>query len=135
MNEVTTVYTMTFDGGDACLDFINSGYDRKIGTITERLHAYQDLLILVERLTLFDENVLNNLKGLALANEKEAEIVLNTTRQLRALLYQLFESIAQQGTGKLEDHIVSELNWAFQQALQFKVLSVDRGEVQFKFNY
>ena len=134
MQEVTTVYKMTFDGGDVCLDFINSGYDREAGVITERLHSYGNLLTLVERLGLFDQAVLSYLSELALTNEAEAATALDTTRKLRGLLYQLFESITQQTTGKLEDHVVSELNRAFQQALQFKVLSLGPGDVQFNFD-
>ncbi|MDR6944789.1 CGNR zinc finger domain-containing protein [Mucilaginibacter pocheonensis] len=134
MNEITTIHTMTFDGGDVCFDFINSGYDRKKGVITERLHSYQDLLTLVERLALFDEITLKNLKEFALVNEREAEKALNKTLNIRTLLYQLFEGIALKLTQKFEQRILTELNFTFAEALQFKGISVEGDRVQFTFN-
>ena len=134
MNPVTTVHTMTFDGGIACFDFINSGYDRNRGVITERLHTYDDLLTLVKRLKLFDENTVANLKKLALADENATNTALDRTRQIRSLLYQLFEGIALQQTEKMDQRLLEETNLVFAEALQFKVLAADVNQLRFKFD-
>lgn len=134
MSEITTVYTMTFDGGNACFDFINSGYDRNKGVITERLNFYDDLLTLVKRLALFDDNTLRGLEKKALTDENATKKALDSTRKIRTLLYRLFESIAQQHSKKMELQLLKEANLLFAEALQFKVLMLDTHELQFRFD-
>ncbi|RFM26821.1 CGNR zinc finger domain-containing protein [Deminuibacter soli] len=113
MKTITTVETMTLDGGTACLDFINSGYDREHGVVVERLHSYEDLLVLAGRIDLLEPAILKTLhrqvsKSPALANK-----ALAFARQARVLLYQLF-------TG--ETDMLPEVNTLFADALRYRVL-------------
>ncbi|OOQ60417.1 CGNR zinc finger domain-containing protein [Mucilaginibacter pedocola] len=94
MTKLSTSKTMTLDGGNPCLDFVNSGYDREPGIITERLHTYQDLLILSQRLGLVDEEYFKNLSGLAAQKEIDAADALENAREVRDRLYQAFSRIA-----------------------------------------
>ena len=72
MSEITTAETMTLDGGDPSLDFVNSGYDRKPGVLAERLHTYSDLIILSSRLGIVDQKMSQTLKGQAEIDPKHA---------------------------------------------------------------
>jgi len=133
MNKVSTVSTMTLDGGAVCLDFVNSGYDREKDVIVERLHTFEDLLTLTGRLQLFSEAVLNDFKKQASANEVEARRTLNAARRARELLYRLFAGLAQRQPGRLAKQELAELNRLFARAMQFKIVTVEGNGLQFSF--
>lgn len=134
MHRVSTVSTMTLDGGVDCLDFVNSGYDLQKEVITERLHSFEDLLILAERLELFDKNTIQALRIKARANEQEAVAVLKAAHSVRGLLYWLFAGLAQDPVEKIDRNLLKEVNRLFTEAMQFKLLD-DSGQKKLQFSF
>jgi len=124
---------MTLDGGVACLDFVNSGYDREYGVVTERLNSYEDLMILIERLQLFDTNYLDMLKSKARQSPELATEALMFARNIRQKLYCLFSGIAPQNIAEADQGIITDLNRLFAEAHRFDVLSVNGKDVEFSF--
>jgi len=124
---------MTLDGGVACLDFVNSGYDREYGVVTERLNSYEDLMILIERLQLFDTNYLDTLKSKARQSPELATEALMFARNIRQKLYCLFSGIAPQNIAEADQGIITDLNRLFAEAHRFDVLSVNGKDVEFSF--
>jgi predicted RNA-binding Zn ribbon-like protein len=83
---------VTFEmiGGRTCLDFVNTGSQRREGPFREKLGSYDDLLswaIQAEQLT---ENEAADLRRLAAASPAEAEAVLERGRALREAIYRVF---------------------------------------------
>ena len=124
---------MTLDGGVACLDFVNSGYDREYDVITERLSSYEDLMILIERLQLFDTNYLDTLKSKARQSPELATEALMFARNIRQKLYCLFSGIAQQNIAEADQGLITYLNELFAEAHRFDVLSVNGKNIEFSF--
>jgi predicted RNA-binding Zn ribbon-like protein len=89
MNDISTAKTMTLDGGDPSLDFVNSGYDRLSGVVTERLHSYSDLILLSGRLGIIDEELTTSLLNEAKAHPDKAESALNKAKLLRNSIYEI----------------------------------------------
>lgn len=109
MAVVRTIETMTLDGGIACLDFANSGYD--IGEKpVERLHTYEDLVTLSKRLGLFPLSYLQRLSRYASAHQKEATEALHRSLQLRDAIFELFEALAHKRIGHLKKETLALLN-------------------------
>jgi predicted RNA-binding Zn ribbon-like protein len=133
MSKLSTVSTMSLDGGDACLDFVNSGYDRDKGIVTERLHSYDDLLILTGRLALFNQAHLDALKKEALKSQKAAEQAMLFARDCRQKLYDVFTAVAQRRLDQLDPEVVTDLNQLFVKALRFDLLQINKNELQFSF--
>jgi len=120
---ISTVATMTLDGGEPCLDFVNSGYDRERALVTERLHSYADLLLLADRLTLFEETYLKKLRAQGLAEPEKAGQTLRSARKIRELLYRLFSGIAMDGGRSLAGGFLKEVDQLFQRALRYRILA------------
>jgi len=85
---------MQLDGGVACLDFINSGYDTEKEVIVERLHTYTDLLLLAERLSLVSHSMSKELAKRSENNKIKAKQVLITARKAREVMFEIFSQIA-----------------------------------------
>ena len=98
---------MTLDGGAPCLDFVNSGYDREKDVPAERLHIYDDLLVLAERTGLFDKANIDSLKKTARASGKDAAAALLFARGCREKLYSLFAALARNSAGHLNPEILA----------------------------
>ncbi len=132
---VTDVSTMTLDGGVECLDFVNSGYDLQKDVVCERLHSYDDLLILLERLNIFDANCLASLNVKAEANQNDAENALQSAREIRGLLYSLFAGIATKSHKKSADNLLRQINDLFLDAFRYKQLVIHDGHLHFSFQW
>lgn len=130
---MTTVHTMTLDGGAPCLDFVNSGFDREKGVVTERLHSYEDLLTLAERLDIPDSVYLGTLKNKAAMSKKDAELALTFARDCRLKLYSLFASLAQGQAAKLGKTALTNLDQLFAEAHSHRLLSVSGDDLKFSF--
>ncbi|WCT13451.1 CGNR zinc finger domain-containing protein [Mucilaginibacter jinjuensis] len=131
MNQISTVTTMTLDGGVSCLDFVNSGYDREKDVVAERLHTYDDLLILSARLELFDGRTVARLKAAAKNEPDTAEKALQSAKEIREMLYQLLIGHGRNISSKSDLEILDQANHLFIQALQFRVLRRDNGGIKF----
>lgn len=94
MSKSKNIRTITFDGGCLCFDFINTVEDRTEASPKEYLKEYNDLLVLFERLELFDKQQLSSLKTYADRHVVEAGVVLTEAITLRENLYQLFAALA-----------------------------------------
>jgi predicted RNA-binding Zn ribbon-like protein len=133
MNSISTVNTMTLNGGTAFLDFINSGYDRELGVVTERLHSYEDLLTLTERLDLFEKPYMDTLRNKAVNSKKDAEDALKISLNYREKLYKLFAAIAQQQVDQLDLSVIADLNQLFAEALRIYILEITGTVLKFSF--
>ncbi|WP_162618574.1 CGNR zinc finger domain-containing protein [Pedobacter yulinensis] len=90
MLTLSTAATMTLDGGNVCLDFINSGYHQLETDEAERLHTYADFLLLARRLDLISASWHDDLLQLATQHPQKAAAVLSKARKIRTALYNLF---------------------------------------------
>jgi len=124
MTGLSTIHTMTLDGGIACLDFVNAGYDIQKNVMTERVHSYDDLLILAGRLYLLDKGLLARLKAQALSNNEDAGKALAAARDARRVMYDIFSAIALDQLGEVDPHQLFLLNQLFAEALPFRKLAV-----------
>ena len=97
MAKVSTVTQMDLSGGAACLDFVNTALELDVPV--ERLHRYQDLLILTRRLGLLDAATLARLEQLAEADPKRADWVLYQAREVRQSMLVVFAALVK---GELE---------------------------------
>lgn len=95
MAKTTTILEMDLAGGAACLDFVNTALDEKVRV--ERLHNYDDLLILAGRTKLLSEELLGELAALASEVPDEALKILMKARQVRESMLEIFIGLA---TGK-----------------------------------
>lgn len=105
-----TIANMTLDGGIACLDFVNSGYDTEKDTIVERLHDYSDLLRLSERLSLLNKEKIESLRILSTIHIEEGEGVLALAREVRQVLFKVFTALATGTLDKLSQEVLKAFN-------------------------
>ncbi|GAA3958573.1 hypothetical protein GCM10022246_10150 [Pedobacter ginsengiterrae] len=133
MNKLSTVKTMTFDGGADCLDFINSGYHAERDIVVEKLHSYDDLLILSERLDLLTSQHLHCLTLKAATNPEEAKAALIKTLEARKLLYNIFAGLAARPQKNTEQLILDQVNALFSDALKYRRLIFENGNLIFSF--
>ncbi|RIV27717.1 hypothetical protein DYU11_05295 [Fibrisoma montanum] len=104
MAKVTTITEMDLTGGAACLDFVNTALNFDVPV--ERLHTYNDLLVLTRRLSLLDDDTLAALERLAEDNTGQAERVLGKARQVRQSMLTVFSALVK---GNSEDVTASAL--------------------------
>lgn len=88
----STVETMGLEGGEPCLDFVNTASGRSRGPLREKLRGYGDLVTIAERV-----GVVNGAEGerLRAATTSEtaadaAESVLERAKALREAIFRLF---------------------------------------------
>ena len=91
MAKLTTIAEMDLVGGAACLDFVNTALEFDVPV--ERLHSYQDLLILTRRLLLLDADTLAGLERLAEADPGQAARVLIKAHQARQSMLDVFAAL------------------------------------------
>ena len=125
MSEISNVATMTLDGGNPALDFVNSGYDREPGKIAERLHDYGDLLTLSSRLGLMDQEMFGTLKLEAEVHPKHAASVLVKAKKLRKALYDIVNVGSALQRGGLGEEAVRVFNEYLGEALKYKEVATD----------
>jgi predicted RNA-binding Zn ribbon-like protein len=133
MIKLSTVSSMTLDGGATVLDFINSGYDREQEVITERLNSYDDLLILSERLHLFEPGELQQLKAMAKEKVQEAQDALLRVLQTRELLYRLFYSLPRDQ--QTDEELLTKINGLFAEAVPYRQINIRDNCSQFIFQW
>ncbi|MFD1140936.1 CGNR zinc finger domain-containing protein [Larkinella insperata] len=115
MANVSTITEMDLVGGAACLDFVNTALDLDVPV--ERLHTYQDLLMLVRRLSLLDEKTLADLERLARAEPEQAERVLSQARQVRSAMLATFNAMVKGELATLQASDLSTFNELISEAL------------------
>jgi predicted RNA-binding Zn ribbon-like protein len=130
MATVKTISEMKLDGGMACLDFINSGYDTEREVIVERLQTYSDLLILAERLTLFKKAGISALRKLAASEKVKAQQALETARKARKVMFEVFRAIAHENLEKLDKNILDAFNTYISSALASQAFTSSGGTLQ-----
>ena len=83
---------VTFEmvGGRTCLDFVNTGSQRRIGPFKEKLERYEDLLAWAVQAEQLTEAEAADLRATAAAAPAEAEAVLARARALREAIYRVF---------------------------------------------
>lgn len=87
---MTTVETMSLQGGAPCLDLVNTATNRTHGPLREKLRAYGDLVTLAERVGVLSPALGTALRAAADSSPKEAEMVLERARSLREVIYRVF---------------------------------------------
>ncbi|QNL51854.1 CGNR zinc finger domain-containing protein [Olivibacter sp. SDN3] len=110
MPTAKTIENMPLDGGIACLDFVNSGFDTEKDTIVERLRDYSDLLTLSERLSLLDKEKIGALRILSTTHIEEGERVLTVAREVRQVFFKVFTALATGMLDKLNQEILKAFN-------------------------
>ena len=115
MAKISTITEMDLTGGAACLDFVNTAleFDEPV----ERLHTYQDLLILTRRLDLLDADTLTALARLAQADPDQAAHVLGKARQMRQSMLSLFSALVKGELNDLTASVLSTFNGYVNEAL------------------
>ena len=115
MAKVSTIAEMDLTGGAACLDFVNTALNDELPV--ERLHSYNDLLLLIQRLSLLDTGTLTALKLLAEHDSGEAERVLLRAREVRQSMLPLFAALASGQLGQVTAQVVKSFNRHLKEAL------------------
>ncbi|GAB3543072.1 CGNR zinc finger domain-containing protein [Spirosoma fluminis] len=115
MAKVSTITEMDLTGGAACLDFVNTAleFDKPV----ERLHQYNDLLILTRRLALLDADTLSALEQLAQEEPEQAERVLSKARQLRQSMLILFTALVKEKLAEVPASTLKAFNGHINEAL------------------
>ena len=91
------VANMELVGGRPVVDFVNTLSDRALAAPLDRLARYDDLVLWCLREELIDQKEQGRLLRLAAAHPRKAAAALAAARQLRELLFQLFEASASGG--------------------------------------
>ncbi len=121
MGKVSTISEMDLVGGAACLDFVNTALNDELPV--ERLLSYDDLLILIQRLSLLDTDTLAALKQLAAQDLGQAESVLLKARAVRQSMLALFAGLANDQLGQITVQELLPFNGHIKEALGERVFS------------
>lgn len=124
MNKITTAETMTLDGGNPSLDFVNSGYDREPGRSAERLHSYDDLLILSSRLGIIDQKMLETLRDEATHHPKRAAGALANAKIFRKAFYEILLIRASSLATEVDKQSLEIFNNYLKEALKHRKISM-----------
>ena len=110
----SNIDTMTLSGGVACLDFVNTGLE--VDSIpVERLHCYDDILTMTERLSLMQSFDLLTLRNRSKADPLHAQNCLKRGIALREVLNRIFHFVADRNIQKISPKDITELNtWRLQ---------------------
>lgn len=83
---------VTFEmvGGRTCLDFVNTGSQRRNGPFREKLSTYEDLLTWAEQADQLSGPDAEVLRRKAAVEPAQAAVVLERARALREAIYQVF---------------------------------------------
>lgn len=108
-------------GGRTCLDFVNTGSQRRNGPFTEKLNSYEDLVRWAVAAGQLGEAEAAELRAAAAAEPTAAEAVLARGRKLREAVYRVFTALASgTGPGPEDLSLISEEN---ARAAGFRVLT------------
>src|SRR6187399_3077376 len=121
-NSVTQPFV--FIGGDPSLDLVNTVAWTRAGPLHERLTSYEALTRWTEGAGLLDRAAGASLRRLAQSRVHEARTVLTQTREIRAVLQQLFS--ARPGS-KTAVASLAAYNKSLRDALQWAQIRVARG--------
>jgi predicted RNA-binding Zn ribbon-like protein len=132
MPAVTTISEMDLDGGVACLDFINSGLNTNAGDEVERLHGYQDILILVKRLSLMEPRAIRALSAAAAIHPRKAQEILTKTLHLRHILHTIIGAIADNKVPQIDRSALNAFNDYISSALSTRRFAIGEGTLQWK---
>ncbi|MGO1245260.1 MAG: CGNR zinc finger domain-containing protein [Sphingobacteriaceae bacterium] len=130
---ITDIHQMTLSGEVACLDFVNSGLETDHVKV-ERLHHYDDLLVLTERLKLMRPVELLNLRKIAAADPDSASRCLGQALNLREALYQILNTIANSGSLEIDEKYLSIFNAWRGEALAAQVFSISDNRLKLGFS-
>ncbi|RZM30559.1 MAG: hypothetical protein EOO88_00235 [Pedobacter sp.] len=128
MKKISTVQTMTLDGGDPSLDFVNSGYDCQPGILAERLHEYADLLTLSLRVGLLQQDVIEVFSRYAKVHPAKAIDALEKTREVRGALYELLIGRINPEEISVDNFALDTFNRYLGEALRYRKVAVAGGE-------
>lgn len=124
MAKISTIAQMDLVGGAACIDFVNTALEHDLPV--ERLHTYDDLLVLIQRLSLLDEDIVVALKRLSNADSEQAEQALLKARQVREAIRNVVAALAGRQLPQLANQALAAFNGHTQEALckrEFKPLN------------
>jgi predicted RNA-binding Zn ribbon-like protein len=127
MAAISTIETMTLDGGMACLDLVNSGYDLLPGIITERMFSYADLLTLSSRLGILDQQEVAALSQLASKNSTQATKALNNLKKFREILYHVLVAMVHKKLPDLNKSALKDLNTYLAESIAHRELILGQG--------
>lgn len=126
--KISTITTMDLYGGSACLDFINSMLNEELPV--ERLHNYQDLLILARRLELLDKPTFSTLTRAAKKDPQEAVRVYEKALALRKSMLGVFQSIARGRFKQMPGMQLKTFNKFIQEALAQRQFVISGDQLQ-----
>ncbi|MGQ0815472.1 MAG: CGNR zinc finger domain-containing protein [Gemmatimonadota bacterium] len=83
---------VTFEmiGGRTCLDFVNTGSQRRVGPFKEKLASYEDLVAWANHAGQLSEEEAGHLRAKAAKDPQGAQAVLERGRALREAIYRVF---------------------------------------------
>ncbi len=111
---LSNIDTMTLSAGATCLDFVNTGLEFDSIPV-ERLHCYEDILTLTERLSLIPPFDLLTLRNRNKADPRHAQICLKKGIALRKILNRIFQFVVDRNIQEISPKDISELNsWRLQ---------------------
>ena len=123
-----TIDTMTLQGGDLSLDFVNTIDDRKIDERHDYLNSYQDLLLWLKKTNGISNNDINALKKESRTNKTEAQRAFKRLITVRENLHSIFTSII---SDQSPDHItLAGFNTFLSKGLNKLSLQIDKKGVR-----
>lgn len=105
----TDIQTMTLSGGASCLDLVNTGLETG-GIPVERLHRYEDILTLAERIQLLPSADLRDLRRRAQHKPEAALQCWKQTLAVRQILTKIFIGIASKKLTGINKRDMAQLN-------------------------
>jgi predicted RNA-binding Zn ribbon-like protein len=130
MQAIRTIENMQLEGGAACLDFINSAFDTEKEVIVERLHTYNDMLVLAERSSILAHSRIALLKKMAKKQQDDAIRVLQQARRVREVMFKVFSSVAHKTLHTVDDRILRRFNSYLSSALSNRVFEINGSNLQ-----
>lgn len=86
---------MRLDGGMLGFDFVNTVPDRVDGTNRDHLQTFNDLIYWAKKTKILDGASFAVLEKAGLANERKAKEFLSEAKELRDLIYAMFQPLSQ----------------------------------------
>ena len=81
-------------GGRTCLDFVNTGSQRRVGPFKEKLETYDDLLTWAIQAGQLTDAEATDLRAKAAASPEQADAVVERGRVLREAIYRVFTKLS-----------------------------------------
>ena len=122
---IKNITEIPLDGGSACLDFINSGYNDELDVITERWLSYKDLLVLVKRLKLMPIKKIQRLEKLSIEKPRLAVNALRKAIEIRSHMHTIFIHLANSRMIKIGGTALKSFNNEMFNALSKQTLIAD----------